>query len=98
MLHRVARTIRTRFERNDFCPFHVKSLANTKVFATFCALTEQKSFLLKSPKDPSLVITIPIVAWSLITLLVPISAASTKGIASLYQGVLTSLGLPSLST
>lgn len=35
--------------------------------------------------DPSVVTTIPIVEWSLITFSVPISAASIKGMASEYQ-------------
>mgnify|MGYP004452948147 CR=1 FL=1 len=43
------------------------------------------SFLGISPKEPSVVTTIPIVECSFITFSVPISAASTKGIGSEYQ-------------
>jgi hypothetical protein len=38
--------------------------------------------LVNSPIEPSVVITIPMVAWSLITFSVPISAASINGISS----------------
>ena len=38
-----------------------------------------------SPIEPSVVTTIPMVEWSLITFSVPISAASTNGIGSWYQ-------------
>ena len=40
---------------------------------------------------PSVVITSPIVEWSFITFLVPISAASSNGISYSYQGVWTIL-------
>ena len=42
--------------------------------------------------EPSVVTTIPIVECSFITFSVPISAASVKGIGSLYHGVITKRG------
>src|SRR5699024_2620853 len=45
--------------------------------------------------EPSVITTMPIVEWSVITFLVPISAASSKGISLSYQGVVTILGISS---
>ena len=60
-------------------------------FTTFSSASIQ-SFLVKSPIEPSVVTIIPIVEWSFITFSVPISAASTNGISSGNQGVLTIRG------
>ena len=45
--------------------------------------------------EPSVVMTRPIVEWSVMTFLVPISAAMSKGIASSNQGVFTMRGASS---
>ena len=67
--------------------FPISFSSSTIVFSA-----SKYSFLGISPIEPSVVTTIPIVEWSFITFSVPISAASTKGIASSYHGVLTYLG------
>ena len=50
--------------------------------------------LSSSPIEPSVVTTTPKVECSSITFFVPISAASSNGIFSSYQGVFTNLALP----
>ena len=46
-----------------------------------CSSASRKSSLVSSPKLPSQATTIPMVEWSRITFLVPISAAWVKGIS-----------------
>ena len=47
--------------------------------------------------EPSVVTTMPMVEWSVMTLRVPVSAARSKGISSSNQGLLTIRGLSSSS-